>query len=527
MRECADPFEVIESEDLCYCIMQEDVAVALSWLPDGFAHFILTDVPYGLGGHEPSPQELLAYLQGSSLRLGDFMGENWEIPPVAVWKEILRCGKPGAHLFCYGSTKTFDVISMGIRMAGFEKQGTISDDHPCLQWVQSQGAAHGIQNVGKAIDKKAGAKRPVLSTRVLKGTAALSTAERGGTHSVAVSGVGRSREVPVTGPATEEAAQWEGYGSLLAPTWEPVLVFRRPLEGTLAENVLEHGTGALHIEACRVQGEWSKSQLEGRSGHSNNPDAAKIAGVPAGQGVSVHPDGRYPKDKVYHHAAGCTDAACVQGCPVQELKDQAGIRRSGAMPRDYEDTPNRVVYSKRGPSTYRTGASSGTADRFFSCFEYEEPDPVIVPWLYCPKASRTEREVGCERLPPRTACEVTGRQPDSVGQNHPAAGIRAQGEIRNIGKCIKPQAFGRWLARLGGVKGGVVLIPYAGTGSEVIACLREGMRVIAIECDPIMVEIARARIAWWAAHPGGITKEARVQSQIERKGQQTLFGDKK
>src|SRR5690349_16297646 len=109
-------------------------------IPDGTYDACITDVPYGLGNKEPKPEEILAYLTGADLDTGgDFMGKDWEIPSVLVWKEIFRILKPGAHVFCFGGTRTWDLISLGARMVGFEKKGSIAEDHPGLKWVQSQG----------------------------------------------------------------------------------------------------------------------------------------------------------------------------------------------------------------------------------------------------------------------------------------------------------------------------------------------------------------------------------------------------
>jgi hypothetical protein len=137
---------------------------------------------------------------------------------------------------------------------------------------------------------------------------------------------------------------------------------------------------------------------------------------------------------------------------------------------------------------------TGTASRFFPTFRPDPPEP----FLFAAKASRQEREIGCHELP-------------------------AKGAIRNTGKCVKPQAFLRWLVRLGCRPGGRVLVPYCGSGSEMIACVCAGMDVVGIENDPEMIPIANARIKWWAEHPE-LSEEAREHAAVEAKGQGRLFG---
>jgi site-specific DNA-methyltransferase (adenine-specific) len=153
---------------------------------------IVSDPPYGLG----------------------FMGKEWDhgVPGVTFWVEALRVAKPGAHLLAFGGTRTFHRLACAIEDAGWE----IRD---CIMWVYGSGFPKS-HNVSKAIDKAAGAQREII---------------------------GQS-----TKPSTEEAKQWDGYGTALKPAWEPIIVARKPLIGTVAENVLRYGTGAINVDACRI-----------------------------------------------------------------------------------------------------------------------------------------------------------------------------------------------------------------------------------------------------------------------------------
>jgi DNA modification methylase len=548
-----------------YCVLHSDVLEVVRGMPDGCVDFVMTDVPYGLGSHEPTPAELLAYLQGmAGLNTGgDFMGSKWEIPSVEVWREIFRVCKPGAHVFCYAGTRTWDVISLGLRAAGFTNRDTIAMDHPALRWLQTQGMAKG-QNVGKAIDKSKGAERP----KVLVPTKPGNRTEQAGP--LACGGTGMT---DVSLPATPEAAEWEGYGSCLAPTWEPILVFRKPLDGTLANNCLVHGCGALNIDACRTYTDWQEADRPEswkRSGVSVDgyDDSGRRAVGPTGlrsDGINCHPRGRWPKNTVMVHSELCrcvgmkkvegpapewegqhsttgsvargrfvsedvyqkqTRPKCTKNvpawechisCPIRLLESQAGNRKSGAMRGTYSQERDGIL-GNAAPRDYNIEASDGSAARFFPCF----PADPVDPFLFEPKADRAEREIGCEHLPPVPRKAVSGREEGSRGQADGRSGVRRQGEIRNPGKCVKPIAVDRWLARLGGKVGGVALVPYCGTGSEAIGCLLEGMRVVAIENDPTMIPVAEARIAWWLERPT-LNEEAKAQAKVEARGQIPMF----
>jgi DNA modification methylase len=151
---------------------------------------VVTDPPYGLGTKEPTGEEIDHYLAGGALDTGgDFMGKEWEIPPVAVWLECLRVLRPGGHLLAFAGTRTWDIMAAGIAAAGFTDEDTLASEFatPVLGWVHGQGFPKSL-DVSKAL-----AKMP--------------------------------------GVSPEEVEKWKGFGTALKPSWEPVLVYRKPGSG--------------------------------------------------------------------------------------------------------------------------------------------------------------------------------------------------------------------------------------------------------------------------------------------------------
>jgi DNA modification methylase len=222
-------------------ILHGNCLEVLRTLPDASLDSVVCDPPYGLGNEDPTPEELLAYLQGADLETGDFMDRPWNIPPVAVWKECFRALKPGGHLLAFAGTRTQDLMAMGIRMAGFENRDTIATifGPSVLLWAQSQGFPKN-HDVSANIDRKLGMQREVIGTKrgvggenlndIVQGREVRQTTDEGG-KGIGAYGVGAKQvgiDIPVTAPASEQAKQWEGWGSALKPSNEVIVFARKP-----------------------------------------------------------------------------------------------------------------------------------------------------------------------------------------------------------------------------------------------------------------------------------------------------------
>jgi site-specific DNA-methyltransferase (adenine-specific) len=196
-------------------ILLGDCRDRLKELPDNSVDSIVTDPPYELG----------------------FMGKSWDASGVAydvtVWQECLRVLKPGGHLLSFGGSRTYHRMACAIEDAGFQ----IRDQ---IMWVYGSGFPKSL-NISKAIDKAAGAEREVVGSYETHDIRNAGLMDRKG-----------SMTVDVTAPATAEAEVWDGWGTALKPAHEPIVLARKPLVGTVANNVLTYGVGGLNIDGTRV-----------------------------------------------------------------------------------------------------------------------------------------------------------------------------------------------------------------------------------------------------------------------------------
>jgi site-specific DNA-methyltransferase (adenine-specific) len=408
-----------------------DCLEVLRTLPDCSADAVVTDPPYGLS----------------------FMGKKWDydVPAVEVWAECLRVLKPGGHLLAFAGTRTQHRMAVRIEDAGFEIRDMIA-------WVYGSGFPKSL-DVSKAIDKAAGAEREVVAWT--KAGASNSLDRRNFEQGKRSIDYAPGLDIPVTAPATEAARQWQGWGTALKPALEPITVARKPLPGTVAKNVLAHGTGALNIDECRVDASGGRPLIESKAESSLH---AFGDGLNGSRCAGVTTQGRWPANLIHDgsdEVVACFPANAGASAPVKGTE----VSRASA---------GRVTGERdRVPGAFH--ADSGSAARFF----------------YTAKAAKSDRDDGLDlRLPARRQGARPG-SPDETGK-FPDHDHRER--TGNFHPTVKPTDLMRYLCRLVTPPGGTVLDPFMGSGSTGRAALLEGFRFIGIEREAQYLEIARARV---------------------------------
>lgn len=411
-------------------LMLGDCRERMRDLPEGSVEAVVCDPPYELG----------------------FMGRAWDRSGVAydedLWREVLRVLKPGGHLAAFGGTRTYHRMAVAIEDAGFE----IRDQ---LAWVYGSGFPKSL-DVSKAIDKAAGAEREIVGTvkhrdiRNGQGRGygeGIQRAQRG-------DGPVEYLDHPITAPATDAAREWQGWGTALKPSWEPICLARKPLQGTVAANVLAHGTGALNIDGCRIE-HGDDVDLEAVQRQQSQPVSGfNMAASKHGAEVPMYkPGGRWPANL-------CHDGSeeVLAGFPESS---------GGHDPANSKSSPFGGV--NNSPRDERQWSDSGSAARFF----------------YCAKADGGERAYKC------LICGLV-----VVQQSDQNCHCRDEnGERRTTAHpTVKPIDLMCWLVRLVTPTGGTVLDPFMGTGSTGLAAHMEQMNFIGCEMDADYLEIAERRL---------------------------------
>lgn len=401
----------------------------LKTLADNSVDSIVTDPPYHLttgkkGGCGQASVNLETPYGRARIGTG-FMGMKWDGGNVAfqpdTWAEAMRVLKPGGLLLAFGGTRTFHRLVCAIEDAGFEVRDMVA-------WLYGSGFPKGT-------DK---AKIP-------------------------------------------EA--WRGWNTALKPAIEPVCLARKPMEGTLAENLAKWGTGAMWIDGCRIEtdddlnGGAYAEQGAREVSQSLNASGMNVAGKTVGAAF-VQPIGRWPAN-VIHDGSDEVLAAFPQA-PGQIADSSSSSSRKtqnvyGAMKRGNgrEGEPSADSDNKGGVGfKMKPGArrgDEGSAARFF----------------YCAKADRADRNAGLDDPGPQFKKGSTLRDAERIGAQR----------VGNHHPTVKPTELMRYLCRLVTPPGGVVLDPFMGSGSTLKAAELEGFGAIGIELDAAYIEIARRRIA--------------------------------
>ena len=433
-------------------LLEGDSLDILPTLADQSIDAIVCDPPYGLSDHSLDDVVacLTAWLAGEPYlpNKKGFMSHAWDawVPGPEVWRECLRVLKPGGHMLVFAGTRSLDLMTMAIRLAGFEVR-----DQLC--WLNSQGMPHGL-DISKAIDKAAGANRKVVGTKVNTYDGCTRDPSKHG-NPAAQSHIGKwgltktPHGMPLTEPATEEAAEWQGWNSHLKPVVEPVMLVRKPLDGTIVENVLAHGCGGINVDACRIPVDLAVDdpRLGGQGSWSTASMAKNVYGEFAGTRHGSSTLGRFPTNVLWDGSD-----------EVREVFDSFGEKASG-VPGKRRKSHETVGMGHLGMlDREEVGyADRGSVSRFYKACEYTEEERRI---FYCGKVSPKQRG----------------------NSQHPT---------------MKPISLIRYLCRLICPVGGIVLDPFAGTGTTGLAAIEEGFSAVLIEREEAYIKDCRDRLGFF------------------------------
>lgn len=345
----------------------------------------------------------------------NFMGKNWDhgVPNKIYWEEIYRVLKPGGHLLAFGGTRMFHRLMVEIEDAGFEIRDTI-------MWVYGSGFPKG-NNIGKSTGLK----------------------------------------------------EFQGWNTNLKPAWEPIIIARKHVETTIAENAMKYGTGGINIDGCRVEGEPSPSidrrescRKAGKScfNYKDNNVNPMVDRFKYAEGFADHKPaeelGRYPANLIHDGSNEVLEHFPITKSTIK--RNAIGARNDG-----------KSIYGKFNiMESYQGGyADCGSAARFF----------------YCAKASKKDRDEGLVDLPKKSYSH------DGRDAHHETPYQRHNSVAGNHHPTVKPTNLMQYLCRLVTPKDGIILDPFCGSGSTGKAAILEGFNFVGIEKEADYAEIARKR----------------------------------
>ena len=383
-------------------IIHGDSLEVLKGYDDNHFDAVITDPPYGLSACTPANVKacLRACLNDEAYTPtgGGFMSKTWDnwVPSPTLWSEVYRVLKHGGHALIFAGSRTQDLMGLSLRLAGFEVRDV-------LQWIYGSGFPKS-HNVALSIDKKLGGAN---RGRAIPRASSYQASDQDQKHKLT------SNPVEEYKAKSEQAKKYEGFGTALKPAYEPILLVRKPLAGTVAENVLMYGTGGLNIDDCRIKGNGKKrKKIAGKTNRSSSFTPSK---------KTLFPADRWPAN---------------------------------------------VIFDEQAKLDPRLGRDS----RFF----------------YSPKPSTYERHAG-----------VNGD---------------------NIHPTVKPIDLMRYLIRLITPPDGVVLEPFAGSGTTLCAAVLEGVEIVGIEREAEYIPIIESRVDYWSGN-----RENVIAEDEEETGQLKLF----
>ena len=442
--------ELFSSND-SYKLYKGDMRNMLNVIQKESIDAVLTDPPYEL----------------------NFMGKGWDNSGIAfqneTWKKCYDVLKPGGHLLAFGGSRTFHRIACAIEDAGFEIRDTI-------MWLYGSGFPKSM-NIGLAIDKKNGIDN--RTGNIVKGM--------GSNNTTAMKNcLSESQEFASEYEERIAQNEWQGWGTALKPSFEPIIVARKPFKGSLVDNVIEYGVGGINIDECRIEtndknddlfrnriGGWKSEYVGGEK--KNNII------------FSNENKGRFPANTILTYDETALDEVCggFPNTKCGELKPghKRGVGTNNVY-REFNEKDIGIIYKNYG-------GDSGSASRYF----------------YCAKASKKDRDEGLDEFENVSGADITGRKEGSAGlvmdggKQKPFAG-KASPNNRNTHPTVKPTELMQYLVRLVSPNGATILDPFNGSGSTGKAVMYENKernknyKYIGIELTEEYLPIAKARIEY-------------------------------
>ena len=373
---------------------------------------VVTDPPYELG----------------------FMGKSWDASGIAfdkkTWELAFQLLKPGGYLLAFSASRNYHRMAVAVEDAGFE----IRDQ---IMWIYGSGFPKSL-NIGMGVDKKQGNERVAVGERTRN---VKPFDDDNGWNSNNTTG---------NHIYTKGNSEWEGWGTALKPAHEPIVMARKPLEGTVVDNVLEHGVGGINIDECRVGKEILEEQIAGRSN--------KIGTFERKDMITPKREGRYPANVMHDGSDVVNDIFPNSKGSSGNGNAKVGETSKGAIPLRRGEAP---LYN-----------DEGSASRYF----------------YCPKTAKSERNQGL--------VEFDDKQYSHDGRKKSIENPyqRNKSISKNSHPTVKPVELMKYLCRLVTPKGGTVLDPFMGSGSTGMAAKDEGFDFIGIEREKEYFEISEQRI---------------------------------
>lgn len=410
--------------------MLGDNIESLKKLSDNSIDSIVTDPPYGLS----------------------FMNKKWDydVPSVDFWKQVYRVLKPGGHILSFGGTRTYHRMVVNIEDAGFE----IRDQ---IMWLYGSGFPKS-HNIGKAIDKIEGNERKVIGRKIQRVDGTTRNLQpNGGFMKDNIKTKPSDGYINIEEPGSDNSKMYEGWGTALKPSNEPICLARKPLsEKSVAENVLKWGTGGINVDGCRVGNQDRTNEVEN----------------------TTH-EGRFPANLILECICDNREESESHEntmCPCRLLDEQSGLVNQGHWPKG----------STKGFGDFGGGSSSyegvGTKDKTKSGASR---------FFYQAKVSKSERNMGLDGFDDKVKTSLQVNMADGV---IPDTHSRFSSVVKNNHPTVKPINLMAYLCRLITPQGGIVLDPFMGSGSTGISAQLEGFRFVGMEMDEDYFKISQARI---------------------------------